>query len=170
MPNTTIRSRVLGKPLIPRFPSPLPSDTVLDCILDQNWKENGILHVLDVLKWKGQDIADCESSFRLALSSLVNGRTPADERNTVFGGEIRVCRNYHRRALRQRPCFLQLSKPQRRITMRLPSDIAFRTLRPFCKSHTIPTQRLPNSSAPLFRAPVHLTTPKYLSSLDLTMI
>ena len=63
-PNTTIRSRMLGKPLMHRFPSPLPSDTVLDCILDQNWKENGILHVLDVVKWKGQDIADCESSFR----------------------------------------------------------------------------------------------------------
>lgn len=65
VPNTTIRSRILGKPLIPRFPSPLPSDTVLDCILDQNWKENGVLHVLDVIKWKGQDIGDCESSFRL---------------------------------------------------------------------------------------------------------
>lgn len=64
VPNTTIRSRVLGKPLMARFPSPLPSDTVLDCILDQNWRENGILHVLDVIKWKGQDIADCESSFR----------------------------------------------------------------------------------------------------------
>ncbi|KAI9454373.1 hypothetical protein F5148DRAFT_1229873 [Russula earlei] len=64
VPNTTIRSRVLGKPLIPRFPSPLPSDTVLDCILDRNWMENGVLHVLDVIKWKGQDIADCESSFR----------------------------------------------------------------------------------------------------------
>jgi snurportin-1 len=63
-PNTTLRSRVLGKPLMARFPSPLPSDTVLDCILDQNWRENGILHVLDVIKWKGQDIADCESSFR----------------------------------------------------------------------------------------------------------
>jgi hypothetical protein len=68
VPNTTIRSRVLGKPLIPRFPSPLPSDTVLDCILDENWKENGVLHVLDVIKWKGQDIADCESSFRLVLA------------------------------------------------------------------------------------------------------
>jgi len=63
-PNTTLRSRVLGKPLMARFPSPLPSDTVLDCILDHNWRENGVLHVLDVIKWKGQDIADCESSFR----------------------------------------------------------------------------------------------------------
>jgi hypothetical protein len=73
VPNTTIRSRVLGKPLIPRFPSPLPPDTVLDCILDQNWKENGILHVLDVIKWKGQDIADCESSFR-SMARFIPGR------------------------------------------------------------------------------------------------
>ncbi|KAI0040198.1 hypothetical protein FA95DRAFT_1527857 [Auriscalpium vulgare] len=64
VPNTVLRSRLLGKPLMPRFPSPLPSDTILDCILDQNWQDNGILHVLDVLKWKGQDVADCESSFR----------------------------------------------------------------------------------------------------------
>ncbi|KAI0264620.1 hypothetical protein BC834DRAFT_881723 [Gloeopeniophorella convolvens] len=64
VPNTTIRSRVLGKPLMPRFPSFFPSDTILDCILDQNWRDNGILHILDVIKWKGQDIADCESSFR----------------------------------------------------------------------------------------------------------
>ncbi|THH19664.1 hypothetical protein EW146_g1569 [Bondarzewia mesenterica] len=62
--NTTLRSRVLGRPLMPRFPSPLPSDTVLDCILDQNWRENGVIHVLDVLKWKSQDVADCETSFR----------------------------------------------------------------------------------------------------------
>lgn len=46
------------------FPSPLPPHTVLDCILDDNWHDNGILHVLDVLKWKGQDIADCETPFR----------------------------------------------------------------------------------------------------------
>ena len=84
VPNTTIRSRILGKPLIPRFPSPLPSDTVLDCILDQNWKENGVLHVLDVIKWKGQDIADCESSFRLAFLFLINGRSISDEWDKQF--------------------------------------------------------------------------------------
>jgi hypothetical protein len=61
-----------------RFPSPLPSDTVLDCILDQNWRENGVLHVLDVVKWKGQDIADCESSFRSAFPSWVKARTSFD--------------------------------------------------------------------------------------------
>ncbi|TFY63205.1 hypothetical protein EVG20_g6411 [Dentipellis fragilis] len=81
VPNTTLRSRVLGKPLMPRFPSPLPSDTIIDCILDQNWQQNGILHVLDVLKWKGQDVADCETSFRLwwrdtRLSELPPPRPP----------------------------------------------------------------------------------------------
>ncbi|KIY45105.1 hypothetical protein FISHEDRAFT_20428, partial [Fistulina hepatica ATCC 64428] len=64
VPNTTLRSRLLGKSLIPPFPSPLPPSTVLDCILDEHWRENGILHILDVLKWKGQDIADCETPFR----------------------------------------------------------------------------------------------------------
>ena len=63
-PNTTLRSRVLGKMLLPRFPSSLPPLTVLDCILDVNWRDNGIIHVLDVLKWKGQDVGDCETPFR----------------------------------------------------------------------------------------------------------
>ncbi|TFY60293.1 hypothetical protein EVJ58_g5239 [Rhodofomes roseus] len=63
-PNLTLRSRVLGKPLMNAFPSPLPPHTVLDCILDENWKENGILHVLDVLQWKEQDITECETAFR----------------------------------------------------------------------------------------------------------
>lgn len=62
--NTTLRSRVLGKMLLPRFPSSLPPLTVLDCILDANWRDNGIIHVLDVLKWKGQDVGDCETPFR----------------------------------------------------------------------------------------------------------
>jgi len=64
IPNTILRSRVIGKHLLPPFPSILPSNTVLDCILDEKWQQNGILHVLDVLKWKGQDIADCEAAFR----------------------------------------------------------------------------------------------------------
>ncbi|KAF8634808.1 hypothetical protein AX17_004061 [Amanita inopinata Kibby_2008] len=63
-PNTTLRSRLLGKALITRFPSALPPLTILDCILDVNWKDNGILHVLDVIKWKGQDVGDCEAPFR----------------------------------------------------------------------------------------------------------
>ena len=64
VPNTTLRSRLLGKMLISRFPSALPPSTILDCILDANWTDNGILHVLDVIKWKGQDVGDCEASFR----------------------------------------------------------------------------------------------------------
>jgi hypothetical protein len=52
------------------FPSTLPPHTVVDCILDENWRENGILHVLDVIKWKGQDIADCETPFRFVLNPL----------------------------------------------------------------------------------------------------
>ncbi|KAJ7089334.1 hypothetical protein B0H15DRAFT_922768 [Mycena belliarum] len=64
VPNTSLRSRKLGKLLMPRFPSTLPALTILDCILDENWRANGILHILDVLKWKGQDIGDCETPFR----------------------------------------------------------------------------------------------------------
>ncbi|CAA7268489.1 unnamed protein product [Cyclocybe aegerita] len=64
VPNTTLRSRLLGKTLIKAFPSSLPPMTILDCILDVNWRDNGILHVLDVVKWKGQDVADCEARFR----------------------------------------------------------------------------------------------------------
>ncbi|KAJ7154705.1 hypothetical protein C8R46DRAFT_960774 [Mycena filopes] len=64
VPNTCLRSRKLGKLILPHFPSGLPAETVLDCILDANWRENGILHVLDVLKWKGQDIGDCQTPFR----------------------------------------------------------------------------------------------------------
>ena len=64
VPNTTLRSRLLGKMLMNRFPSTLPPLTILDCILDANWTDNGILHVLDVIKWKGQDVGDCEASFR----------------------------------------------------------------------------------------------------------
>ncbi|EMD38680.1 hypothetical protein CERSUDRAFT_113862 [Gelatoporia subvermispora B] len=64
VPNTTLRSRMVGKALMPPFPSPLPPHTILDCILDTNWQENGIVHVLDVLKWKGQDLTECETAFR----------------------------------------------------------------------------------------------------------
>ena len=52
------------------FPSTLPPQTVLDCILDDNWRDNGVLHVLDVISWKGQDVADCETPFRCPSSFL----------------------------------------------------------------------------------------------------
>jgi snurportin-1 len=71
VPNTTLRSRLLGKVLIQRFPSALPPLTILDCILDSNWRENGILHILDVIKWKGQDVSDCEASFRQVCTMIL---------------------------------------------------------------------------------------------------
>jgi len=64
VPNTILRSRLLGKPLMKPFPSCLPPHSILDCILDARWQDSGIIHVLDVLRWKGQDIADCETPFR----------------------------------------------------------------------------------------------------------
>ncbi|KAF4616700.1 hypothetical protein D9613_008607 [Agrocybe pediades] len=81
VPNTMLRSRLLGKGLLARFPSALPPLTVLDCILDSRWRENGILHVLDVVKWKGQDVADCEAGFRFwwrdtRLSELADSPPP----------------------------------------------------------------------------------------------
>ncbi|THH26491.1 hypothetical protein EUX98_g7696 [Antrodiella citrinella] len=84
VPNTTLRSRLLGKPLMKPFPSSLPPHTVLDCILDDGWRNNGILHILDVMKWKGQDIGDCETPFRFwwrdtRLSELSAFPPPAAE-------------------------------------------------------------------------------------------
>ncbi|KAL5535549.1 hypothetical protein ACEPAF_3643 [Sanghuangporus sanghuang] len=64
IPNTVLRSRLLGKVILGPFPSPLPPNTILDSILDENWRTNGILHVLDVVRWKSQDVAGCEASFR----------------------------------------------------------------------------------------------------------
>ncbi len=71
-PNTMLRSRLLGKVLLPPFPSPLPSNTILDCILDERWKSTGILHVLDVIRWKGQDLAGCEAGFRSVSYQFIN--------------------------------------------------------------------------------------------------
>ena len=61
--NTFLKSRLKGTTIL-TFPSPLPADTIVDCVLDENWKQTGILHVLDVIRWKGQEIGDCEAQFR----------------------------------------------------------------------------------------------------------
>jgi hypothetical protein len=50
-----------------RFPTNLPSDTILDCILDEHWEVNGILHIVDVIQWAKQDLTDCETTFRCVL-------------------------------------------------------------------------------------------------------
>lgn len=76
--------------LLPRFPSSLPPLTILDCILDVDWRTNGILHVLDVLKWKGQDVADCETPFRFESLALVGSIRLAIFLKKGFGGEIPV--------------------------------------------------------------------------------
>jgi len=47
-----------------RLPTNLPSDTILDCILDEHWEVNGILHIVDVIRWAKQDLTNCETTFR----------------------------------------------------------------------------------------------------------
>ncbi|CAE6355743.1 unnamed protein product [Rhizoctonia solani] len=61
--NTALHSRVKGLAFM-RFPAPLPPDTVLDCILDDDASQTGVLHVLDVIRWRGTDVAQCEADFR----------------------------------------------------------------------------------------------------------
>jgi len=60
---TQLHSRVKGTPFL-TFPSSLPPDTILDCILDSSWQQNGLLHVVDILRWRGSDFMDCETEFR----------------------------------------------------------------------------------------------------------
>ncbi|GAB1522300.1 hypothetical protein RhiTH_005414 [Rhizoctonia solani] len=61
--NTALHSRVKGLAFM-RFPAPLPPDTVLDCILDDDVTQTGVLHILDVIRWRGTDVAQCEADFR----------------------------------------------------------------------------------------------------------
>ena len=61
--STQLHSRLKGTTLL-KFPSPLPPDSILDCILDENWELSGIIHVLDILRWRGTDFSDCEAEFR----------------------------------------------------------------------------------------------------------
>ncbi|KAF8582568.1 hypothetical protein K439DRAFT_1653773 [Ramaria rubella] len=74
--NTFLKSRLKGRTIM-TFPSPLPPATILDCILDDNWKINGLIHVLDIIRWKGQELAECEANFRFwwrdtRLSELIS--------------------------------------------------------------------------------------------------
>ena len=167
-PNTTLRSRVLGKPLMARFPSPLPSDTVLDCILDQNWRENGILHVLDVIKWKGQDIADCESSFRSAVPFAVVRPARLDSVNTVSGGGIHGCLSCRPRPLPQRPRPRSSPKLQKRHPIP-PMAFDFRTPQHFYSSRTSQTPLLRISLEISSHGLAHPTAPKYSFLPDLLM-
>ena len=148
-----------------RFPSPLPSDTVLDCILDQNWRENGILHVLDVIKWKGQDIADCESSFRSAVPFTVR---PArlNSLNIVSGGVIHGCPSCRHRPLPQRPRPRSSPKLQHKCLIP-PMAFDFRTPQHFCSSRISQTPLLRISLELSSHGLAHLTAPKYSFLPDL---
>lgn len=143
-----------------RFPSPLPSDTVLDCILDQNWRENGILHVLDVIKWKGQDVADCESSFRSAILFQVVSAARLDSVNAVSGGGIHDYPNCRPRPLPQRPRPRSSSKTQHNRPIP-PMAFDFRTPPHFCSSHTSPILLLRTYLASSSHALARPIAPKY---------
>ena len=104
VPNTTLRSRLLGKTLIQRFPSSLPPLTILDCILDVNWRDNGILHILDVVKWKGQDVGDCEAGFRLVAHMCLFANCSTTFARIGSGGETLASLSSRRRY----PCLLQV--------------------------------------------------------------
>lgn len=53
-------SRVKGRALARRM-TVLPPDCLLDCVYD---KAKGVLWVLDLVKWSGQWVVDCEADFR----------------------------------------------------------------------------------------------------------
>src|SRR5258708_6287874 len=94
--STQLFSRLKGTKLF-KFPSPLPTDSILDCILDANWGVNGIIHVLDILRWHGNDFTDCEANFRsVSIATL----SPAYEVHGIvtlpdFGGGTRDSQKFH---------------------------------------------------------------------------
>ena len=58
--NTTLLSRVKGRALARRMTT-LPPDSLLDCVYD---KAKGVLWALDLIKWSGQWLVDCETEMR----------------------------------------------------------------------------------------------------------
>lgn len=58
--NTTLLSRVKGRALARKMTS-LPSDSLLDCVYD---KAKGVLWVLDLVKWSGHWLVECEAEMR----------------------------------------------------------------------------------------------------------
>lgn len=59
--NTLILARSSGRPLSRHLVPVLPPDCILDCIYVES---TATLFVLDVMRWKGQSIAECEAEFR----------------------------------------------------------------------------------------------------------
>lgn len=77
----SMRSRAKGNQIM-TLRTHLPADTILDCILDEQWETNGIIHVLDILRWKSQDYTQCEASFRfwwrdVKIAELAKANPPA---------------------------------------------------------------------------------------------
>ena len=58
--DTELMSRVSGRTLA-RCKTSLPKDCYLDCVFD---REQGVLHVLDLIKWRGLYYVDSEFDFR----------------------------------------------------------------------------------------------------------
>jgi hypothetical protein len=52
--------------------------------LDNDWRANGVLHILDVLKWKGQDIGGCKTPFRSVDVFVIS--TPPDVQPLLGSG------------------------------------------------------------------------------------
>ncbi|KAG6899944.1 hypothetical protein C0993_005067 [Termitomyces sp. T159_Od127] len=127
--HATLRSRLLGKVLLNRFPSVLPPHTILDCVLDNNWRDNGVLHVLDVIKWKGQDVSDCESAFRFWWRDTRLGELPytaPPPSHTLKSNDTTI---------------YTFPYP----TTLLPVPYHTDTTLPFLLSHIVPSVRLPRS-------------------------
>ena len=88
--STRLHTRISARVIL-KWVSPLPGETVLDCLLPDDWKKTGfyceclwippyririthelVLHtdVLDMLSWRSLDIASNPASFRYALASI----------------------------------------------------------------------------------------------------
>lgn len=59
-PNTSLLSRVSGRTLT-RVSTPLPFDSYLDAVWDE---ENGMLWLVDLVRWRGQWFVDCDAELR----------------------------------------------------------------------------------------------------------
>jgi snurportin-1 len=79
---THLHSRLKGVSLL-KFPSLIPPDSILDCILDSNWTETGILHVFDILRWRGTDFDDCEAEFRFWWRDARLSEIPHSHLNSI---------------------------------------------------------------------------------------
>ncbi|GAA5979569.1 hypothetical protein JCM11641_007872 [Rhodosporidiobolus odoratus] len=71
--NTILYSRVAGRTLA-RLKTALPSDCLLDAVWDSS---QSVLWVLDLMKWKGQFLGDCEAEMRAFFLSSKLSELPS---------------------------------------------------------------------------------------------